>query len=214
MPDLKITGLTATTAPVSTDIVPTVVDPAGTPLNRKVTFANVITKAHGLGNGLLKVAASTMAVATANTDYATPTGMAADALQVGSIIVPQHIEVDVHVQTAALGVDQVFFIANRAYQVTDVRFAHAVAESIAGTLNVQVTKDTGTTAPGAGTDLLTNNTNAGFDAKATANTVQTGTLTATAADLQLAVGNRLSLDFSTAATDLAGVHVTVTLKRI
>lgn len=61
---------------------------------------------------------------------------------------------------------------------------------------------------------LTNNANAGFDLKGTANTVQTGTLTATTADLQLATGDRLSLDFAGTLTDLAGLLVTVSLKRI
>lgn len=214
MPDLKITGLTANTTPVSTDVIPVIIDPGGTPLSRKVTLANVITKASGLGNGIPKISSGTMSIATAGTDYVDLTSTAADGLQVGSVIVPQHIEVDCHVQTAALGVDQTFFIANRAYQVTNITEIHSTAETIAGSLAIQATKDTGTNAPGAGTDLLTNNTNTGFDGKATANTLQTGTLTGTVASLQLAAGNRLALDLSAAATDLAGVHVTVTLKRI
>jgi len=109
---------------------------------------------------------------------------------------------------------KLFFIANDSYQVVAVRFVHATAESTAASLYVQVTKDTSTNAPGAGTDLLTNNSNSGFDAKATANTVQTGTLTSTTASLQLSAGDRLSVDFSAAATELAGVTITVTLKRI
>lgn len=124
------------------------------------------------------------------------------------------IEVTFHGQPATEMVDQSFFVANAAYQVTAIRQVHAVAESTAATLNIQVTKDTGTNAPGAGTDLLTNNTNAGFDGKATANTVQTGTLTATTASLQLAAGDRLSVDFSASATELVGVTITVTLKKI
>ena len=138
----------------------------------------------------------------------------ADELLVNSVIVPQEIEVSAHAQAATAMVDQTFFVATQAYQVTKIRFIHAVAETTAGTLAIQVTKDDGTEAPGAGDDLLTNNANAGFDGKATANTAQTGTLTATTAFLQLAAGNRLSLDFSAAATELVGVTVTITLKRI
>lgn len=138
----------------------------------------------------------------------------ADAATVGGVIVPQELEVSFHAQAATAMVDQSFFVATQAYQVTKVRFVHAVAESTAATLLVQVTKDTSTNAPGAGTDLLTNNTNTGFDCKATANTVQTGTLTATASSLQLAAGDRLSVDFTAAATELVGVTITVTLKRI
>jgi hypothetical protein len=138
----------------------------------------------------------------------------ADKLKVGAVIVPQVLEVSAHVGAAALMIDQTFFVATRAYQVTAVSFVHAVAETTAATLRVQVTKDTSTNAPGAGTDLLTNNTSAGFDCKATANTVQAGTLSATATDLQLAAGDRLSLDFTAGATELVGVTVTVSLKRI
>lgn len=110
--------------------------------------------------------------------------------------------------------DHTFFVANRAYRVTAIREVHSTAGSDGSAVNVQVTKDTGTQAPGAGANLLTNNTNAGFDMKGTANTVQTGTLTATTADLELAAGDRLSLDFAGTLTALAGVVVTVSLEAI
>lgn len=119
-----------------------------------------------------------------------------------------------HAQAATAMVDQSCFVATQAYQITAIRFVHAVAETTAGSLDIQVTKDTSTNAPGAGTDLLTNNSNAGFDGRATANTVQTGTLTATTANLQLAAGDRISLDFEAAATELVGVTITIVLKRI
>lgn len=138
----------------------------------------------------------------------------ADGLTVGGVIVPQVIEVSVTCPANGDCVDQAFFIANLAYQVTAVREVHAVAGTNGGAVTLQLTKDTATDAPGAGTDLLTNNTNAGFDLKGTANTVQAGTLTATAASLQLAAGDRLSLDFAGTLTTLAGVVVTVSLKRI
>lgn len=124
------------------------------------------------------------------------------------------VEVSFHGQAATAMVDQTFFVANRAYQVVGVREVHSTAETTAASLAIQVTKDTGTNAPGAGTDLLTNNTNAGFDGKATAHTVQTGTLTATTASLQLAAGDRLAVDFSASATELVGVTVTVSLRAI
>lgn len=133
---------------------------------------------------------------------------------VGGVISPVQLEVSFHGQAATAMVDQTFFVATRAYQVTAVSFVHAVAESTAGSLLVQVTKDTSTNAPGAGTDLLTNNTNTGFNCKSTANTVQTGALTATTASLQLAAGDRLAVDFSASATELVGVTITVSLKAI
>lgn len=144
----------------------------------------------------------------------TMTVSTADGLTVGGVIVPQGIEATITCLANAACVDQAFFIANRAYQVTAVREIHATAGTDGSAVSLQVVKDTGTDAPGAGTDLLTNNANVGFDLKGTANTVQTGTLTATAASLQLAAGNRLSLDFAGTVTTLAGVVVTVSLKPI
>lgn len=105
--------------------------------------------------------------------------------------------------------DQVFFIATRSYLVVSASEIHSAAAGGASAL--QVVKDTGTDAPGAGTDLLTNNTNTGFDLSATANTVQVGTLTATVATKTLATGNRLSVDFANAIQSSAGVVVTVCL---
>lgn len=107
--------------------------------------------------------------------------------------------------------DRTIFIADRAYRIKAIREVHATAEASAGSLDLQVTKDTGTNAPGAGTALLTNNSNAGFDIKGTANTVQTGTLTATVADLLLAAGDRIGLNYEAAGTEGAGVAVSVML---
>lgn len=108
--------------------------------------------------------------------------------------------------------DQVFFIATRSYYVISASEIHSAAAGGASVL--QVTKDTGTDAPGAGTDLLTNNTNTGFDLSATANTVQVGTLTATVATKTLATGNRLAVDFANSIQSSAGVVVTVCLAPI
>lgn len=55
MPDQKITALTSTTTPVSTDILPIVIDPGGTPLNRKVTVASLFANASkiAIANGTI-----------------------------------------------------------------------------------------------------------------------------------------------------------------
>lgn len=137
-----------------------------------------------------------------------------DKLTENEIILPKHIEISYSMLANGSLADQAFFIANRAYEVVAIREVHSVAGNDAGAVNVQVTKDTGTNAPGAGSDLLTNNTNAGFNLKGTANTVQVGTLTPTSANLRLAAGDRLSVDFAGTLTTLAGVVITVTLKRI
>ncbi len=154
------------------------------------------------------------------TTTATPT-FAGEVLGVSTISAPAasamtytlgQIEVTHHAGAAALLVDQTFFVATRAYVLTACSFVGATAETTAVSLTVQVTKDTSTDAPGGGTDLLTNNTNAGFNVKGTANTVQAGTLTGTAASLALAAGNRLSVDYSAAATEGAGISITCSLR--
>jgi hypothetical protein len=106
--------------------------------------------------------------------------------------------------------DQCFYTATKNMKISSIYYVHSTAGTDASAVNLQVTKDTSTNAPGAGTDLLTNNTNAGFDCKGTINVVQTGALTATAANLRLAPGDRLSVDFAGTLTALAGVVVVVT----
>lgn len=106
-------------------------------------------------------------------------------------------------QTTEAATDRVFFVAPVACTVVAVSQVHSVAAG--GTSTLQLVKDTGTDAPGAGTDLLS----AAFDLNATANTVQTGTLTGT---LTLAVGNRLAIDFANTIQSTAGLVVTVLLK--
>lgn len=112
-------------------------------------------------------------------------------------------------QTTEAATDRVVFIATQPCMVLACSEVHAVAAGGASTL--QLVKDTGTAAPGTGTDLLTNNTAAGFDLNATANTVQVGALVATAATVTLATGDRLSLDWANAIQSSAGIAVTVTI---
>jgi hypothetical protein len=109
-------------------------------------------------------------------------------------------------QTTEAATDRQFFVAPVACTVVAISEVHAVAAGGASAL--QVTKDTSTNAPGAGTDLLS----AAFDLAATAQTVQNGALSATASDLVLAAGDRLSIDFAQAIQSTAGLCVTVVLK--
>lgn len=111
-------------------------------------------------------------------------------------------------------IDQLFFLADRAYKVKHISWVQATAASDAGTVFIQVKKASGTTAIASGQALLTNNTNSGFDVEATANTVQVGTLTATAADLLLAAGDRLGLDITGTPTSGAGCVCTVVLEPV
>lgn len=100
-----------------------------------------------------------------------------------------------------------FFIADQVYTVVGVSYVNKTAGT--GTGTATLTKDTGTTAPGAGTALLT----APIAVTAVANTVTPGTLIATTASLTLAVGDRLSVLFAGTLTTLAGVVVTVQLQQ-
>lgn len=113
---------------------------------------------------------------------------------------------------AAAATDAVFFIANRSYLVVSAREIHSAAAGGASVL--QLVKDTSTNAPGAGTDLLTNNTNTGFDLNGTANTTQTGTLIATIATKTLAAGDRLSVDYANTIQSSAGIVVTACMAPI
>jgi hypothetical protein len=108
--------------------------------------------------------------------------------------------------TPATATDAAIFVATRPVKLTSVSEVHAVAAG--GASVIQIVKDTGTAAPGAGTDLLTNNSNTGFNLNSTANTVQVGTLNATAANLLLATGDRLSYDFANAIQSSAGIAIT------
>lgn len=111
-------------------------------------------------------------------------------------------------------VDQTFFVANRDYIVTGAVEVHSTLGTDASAVNVQLVKDTSTNAPGAGTDLLTNSTNAGFNLKGAINTPQLATLTATAASLRLGPGDRLSCDYAGTLTAVAGVIVVAVLQAV
>ena len=104
--------------------------------------------------------------------------------------------------------DQNIFIATRPLKVANVLCSFSTATTGA-TTNVQLEKCTSTTAAGSGTELLLNDTSAGFELDSTADTAQVGTLSATAADLRLAVKDRLAVDFNGTLTGLVGVVITV-----
>ena len=132
----------------------------------------------------------------------------ADYLTVGGVIVPQ--EMVIVWPISASSVDESIFIASDSWQITHIEEVHTVAGNDGSAVNVTVTNCDGTDAPSAGNNML----QAVIDLKGTANTMQTGTLTATTADLQLADGDRLALDYSGTLTTLAGGSITIHMKRI
>jgi hypothetical protein len=167
-----------------------------------ITGPLTVSGASTLNGGGTVAASQTLAVTTA------------DKLTVGGVIVPQTLTVAYRCGAAATCGTTHVFIADAAYQVIGVNIVWATAESTATNLRVQLEKLTSTTAPGSGTALLTDNSNAGVSIKGTANTVTAGTLTGTAGSKQLAAGNRLGVVFETAPTEGANIVITVTLKRI
>lgn len=115
-------------------------------------------------------------------------------------------------QTTEAATDRAFYVAPYPVYVKSLTCSFGVAAG--GASKLQVVKDTATDALGAGTDLLSDNTAAGFDLNATANTVQYGTLVTTAGARKLAKGDRLSIDFANTIQSTAGLVVTAELIRL
>ena len=107
--------------------------------------------------------------------------------------------------------DVQFFTAPVKCQVVGIRAVHETAGSDGGAVTGTIRRCQGTEAATAGDDLL-GTTKINF--KGTALTEQTPALTSTTASLTLDAGDRLSLDVTGTTTALAGVIVTVLLKRV
>jgi hypothetical protein len=134
------------------------------------------------------------------------TVVTAPALASGAATLGQ-IEVSFIDQTTGVATDRTFFVATKGYIVTACSQVHSVAAG--GTSTIQVSKETATDAPGAGSDLLT----AAFNLNATANTVQAKTSGdfVSLAVRTLAAGNRLSVDYADAIQSSAGIVITCSL---
>lgn len=98
--------------------------------------------------------------------------------------------------------DQVFFLATRPLLVVSCSEIHSTAAGGASTMTV--IHDTSTNAPGAGTSI---HGSGSFNLAATANTVQTATVTSTIATAKLAAGDRLAVKFANAIQSSAGIVV-------
>lgn len=131
------------------------------------------------------------------------------APKVGTAAAPAQYTETVHFVASANAsvVDSAFFIADRPWRVIAVREIHAVAGTDVGAVSADVKKQTGTQGPAAGVTVLS----AVIDLKGTANTVVDSGLTATAANLDLAAGDRLSADISGVTTAVAGLAISVDL---
>lgn len=115
-------------------------------------------------------------------------------------------------RVAADNVSRAIFVAPFPCVVTSIAEVHSVAGTDGGSVNINVHHDTGTDAPGAGSALLSNNSNNGFNIKGTINTVQRGTFKA-GSSRKLNKGDRLSVKFNGTQTTADGVCITVELNR-
>jgi hypothetical protein len=107
--------------------------------------------------------------------------------------------------------DVQFFTAPVKCQVVAIREVHSVAGDDAGAVTATIRRCQGTEAATAGDDLLGTTK---INLKGTALTEQVPALTTTNGDLILEAGNRLSLDVTGTTTTLAGVIISVLLKRV
>lgn len=106
-------------------------------------------------------------------------------------------------------VAQCFFIADRPYEIVDASCIFDVAAG--GAAKLAVTIDKGTTVPGNGNVVQTDNTNAGFDMNAAARTTQF--MTPASLHLRLlSPGDRLGLKVTGAAQSIADVNITCSLR--
>lgn len=103
-------------------------------------------------------------------------------------------------------VDNVQFVAARAYRVKAITCRPLVGDTGGLAVTVMVKKAASGAAITAGVALLAT----AFDLEGVDNTNQVGALTATVADLDIAAGTAIGLDFTGALTDAAGT-ITVTL---
>jgi hypothetical protein len=121
----------------------------------------------------------------------------------------QYIVADQFIASSVADVQ--FFTAPVKCQVVSIREVHATAGSDGSAVSGTIRRCQGTEAATAGDDLI-GSTKINF--KGTALTEQTPALTSTVADLILEAGDRLSLDVTGTTTALAGVIVTVLLRRL
>lgn len=129
----------------------------------------------------------------------------ADKLTVGGVIVPQ--EEFVSFPYTASAVDQHIFVANAAYNITAVKLMPRVAGGDAGAVNVTIRVCDDTEAPASGVTAI----DSVLNLKGSADTIQSGSLTA--ANVAVASGDSIAVDFSGTLTSAVGV-ITVYMKRV
>ena len=105
-----------------------------------------------------------------------------------------------------------FFLANRDYQIVGAQLIMSHAATGAPTITLDITQESSTTAPGSGTSILAAAQNVANTA--TINSVTSLALSATAANLIVRAGNRLSIKSSGSWTGITGLNVVVWMQAI
>lgn len=158
-------------------------------------------------NGLILAAGDRLSVVVS----ATPTELAGVTITMFATPGQKETSASYLVPTAAAQTTQAIFIANRDLEIASAAFVCSAISTDAGAVSLDVFKDTGTNAPGAGTSCLA----AAINCKTVAaNTVVTPALTATATVLRLAAGDRIAVKITGTPTALAGVAVMVFLRSV
>lgn len=124
---------------------------------------------------------------------------------VGDLIADKGL-VSISSEWVAASVDKIFFVASRAYRVLAIRARPEAAGTDAGAVTATVKKAASATAIASGTVLHSGS----IDLKGTAATNQLLTLSTTKADLEIAAGDAIGMDFTGTLTAATGV-VTVLL---
>jgi hypothetical protein len=177
------------------------------PLTVQSTGVNTLTLdsggSTGINIGTNNANSITLGAAATVSANKTFTVTSADSLLVGGNIIPQTVTIAVPLLASIL--DQNVFIADNTYQLTAVRCVYSVAALLSGTL--QVTIETGTSAPGSGTSQLTS----AINLSTTVNTVYSGTIIGS--PTTISAGNKVSINVGGTLTGLLGT-CTLTLKRV
>jgi hypothetical protein len=100
----------------------------------------------------------------------------------------------------ALATREYFFYVDRPMRVVGVYYCHTVAETTSGSMLLSVQRINAGNIPGSGSGVAL-----AFNGRAAAAAVQSGTVSS----VNLFPGDRLSVSYDNAPTELRGVHVTV-----
>ena len=193
------------------------IGPGAVGISGAVTFASAIGFASAGGAGAFDLSGSSgtfltpTGAATLKGDTTVDTNKAlavttVDKLTVGGIKIGTEIAITIGPFAATTCTDQWIFVADNAYEVTGVKAIYTVASS-SGTIDVK--KSTTVQVPASGSSVMTGT----VSTSSTANTVNAGVMGVGTVP-QLATGNTLSICFAGTPTSLAGLIVTVYLKRI